>query len=106
VIRDSIVSRVMTLGPGHYWGADVFCVPEFRNRGIARHLQVFADRHMASLGYKDMFAGISATNIASLRASRAAGREAVSYVSYVKVLFWERLRVSKDVPAHLWSALR
>jgi GNAT superfamily N-acetyltransferase len=102
VIRDNVVSRVIKLGPGQFWGADIFCVPEYRNRGIGRHLHLFADRYMASLGYNDFFSSISATNTSSLRASRAAGREAVCYVSYVKVLFWERLRVSTDVPDHLW----
>jgi GNAT superfamily N-acetyltransferase len=105
VIRDNVVSRVMTLGPGQFWGADIFCLPEYRNRGIARHLTVFIDRYMASLGYKDQFASTRTTNRASLRASRAAGRDAVCYVSYLRILFWERLRVSKDVPEHLWNAL-
>lgn len=106
VIRHEIVSRVLKLGPGQFWGADVFCVPEYRNRGIGRHLNVFADRSMASLGYREMFGSISETNIASLRASRFAGRDAVSYVSYVKVLGWERLRVSRHVPEHLWNGLK
>jgi GNAT superfamily N-acetyltransferase len=106
VIRDRLMSRVWKLEPGQFWGADLFCLPEYRNRGIGRHLNMFGDRHMASLGYKDQFGGINATNKASLRASRAAGRDAVGYVSYVKVLFWERLRVSRKVPEHLWNGLK
>ena len=104
VIRDNVVARVMKLGPGKFWGADLFCLPEYRNRGVGRHLNIFGDRYMATLGYTDHFGSITATNVASLRASRAAGSEAVCCVSYVKVLFWERLRVSKDVPEHLWNA--
>jgi RimJ/RimL family protein N-acetyltransferase len=102
-MRDNVVSRVVKLGPGQYWGADLFCLPEYRNRGIGRHLKIFGDRHMASLGYKEFYSTVSPSNTASLRASRAAGREAVYYVSYVKVLFWERLRVSRDVPQHFWD---
>ena len=103
VIRDNVVSRVIKLEPDQYWGADVFCLPEYRNRGIGRHLQVFGDRYMASLGYKDRFGAVNARNTASLRTSRAAGRHALYYVSYVRILFWERLRVSKSVPARLWD---
>jgi GNAT superfamily N-acetyltransferase len=106
VIRDSVVSRVVKLEPGQFWGADVFCLPEYRSGGIGRHLKVFTDRYMASLGYKEHFGSIDVTNIASLRASRAAGREAAYYISYLKVLFWERLRVSKDVPDHVWKTLK
>jgi GNAT superfamily N-acetyltransferase len=103
VIRDSVVSRVIKLGPGQFWGADVFCLPEYRNRGIGRHLQVFGDRHMASLGYNERFGSVDARNTASLRTSRAAGRQALYFISYVRILFWERLRVSKNVPSHLWE---
>ena len=103
VIRDSVVSRVITLGPGQYWGADVFCLPEYRNRGIGRHLQVFGNRVMASLGYKERFGSINASNTASLRTSRAAGRRSLYYVSFMKILWWERLHVSTDVPGRLWE---
>ena len=103
VIRDSVVSRVITLGPEQFWGADVFCLPEYRNRGIGRHLQMFGDRYLASLGYKDRFGHIDAANTASLRTSRAAGRQALYYVSFLRILFWERLRVSTSVPSHLWE---
>ena len=100
VIRDSVISRVITLGPDQFWGADIFCLPEYRNRGIGRHLQVFGDRYLASLGYRDRFGSIAVTNTASLRTSRAAGRQALYDVSFLRILFWERLRVSKRVPGH------
>ena len=105
VIRDRVVSRVITLGPHQFWGADVFCLPEYRNRGIGRHLQVFGDRYLASLGYKDRFGTVNVRNIASVRAARAAGRQPVYYVSRVKILWWERVHVSRTVPRRFWEAV-
>lgn len=106
VIRDNLLSRVIKLEPGQFWGADSFCLPEYRNRGIVRHLKIFGDRHLASLGYKEFVSSIEATNQASLSASRAAGRQVLYYVSFLRILFWERLHVSKDIPASLWQGLK
>jgi GNAT superfamily N-acetyltransferase len=105
VIRDRVISRVLRLAPDQFWAADIFCLPEYRNRGIGRHLQVFGDRYGASLGYKERFGSVPVTNTASLRASRAAGRQPVCYLSFRRILFWERLRVSKNVPRRYWDAL-
>jgi GNAT superfamily N-acetyltransferase len=104
VIRDGILSRVIGLGPDQVWAADVYCLPEYRSRGIGRHLVVFVDRYLASLGYRDRFGSVDVTNTASLRMSRAAGRRAVYDVSFVRVLGWERLHVSKHVPRRFWEA--
>jgi GNAT superfamily N-acetyltransferase len=106
VIRHPVVSRVITLGPRQVWGADTFCVPEYRNRGIARQLLAFAERYLANLGYKERFGTIVVTNTPSLRMHHAAGADFVSYVSYVRVLFWHRLRVSKRIPAHLLDSTK
>lgn len=104
VIRDSILSRVIDLGPDQVWAADVYCLPEYRSRGIGRHLVVFVDRYLASLGYTDRFGSVDVTNTASLRMSRAAGRRVVYDVSFVRILGWERLHVSKHVPGRFWEA--
>jgi GNAT superfamily N-acetyltransferase len=106
VIRDSVISRVIQLEPGQIWGADVFCLPEYRNQGIGRYLQLFGDRFLASLGYRERFGSIVVTNTPSLRASRGAGRQPLYYVSFLRILFWERLRVSKSMPRHYWDALK
>lgn len=93
-----VVSRVVTLGPGQVWGGEVFCVPDARGQGIARHLSTFGDRHMASLGYTEIFGVVDAGNIPSLRMHRHKGVQFVCYVTYVRLLFFERLRVSPDIP--------
>ena len=103
VIRNAAVARVITLEPGQFWGADIFCLPEYRNQNIGRHLKIFGDRYMASLGYKEFLSSIEVSNVPSIRSARAAGRRAVYYVSYVKILFWERLRASRDVPSRFWD---
>jgi GNAT superfamily N-acetyltransferase len=105
VIRDPVISRVVHLEPGQVWGADTFCLPDYRNRGVSRHLQKFAERHLAKLGYKERLGNILITNTPSLRMSRASGSAFVSYVSYVRVLFWERLRISEDLPRRLLDDL-
>jgi hypothetical protein len=106
VLRDSIIARVIQLQPGQVWGADVFCLPEYRSRGIARSLQLFGDRFLGSLGYRERLGTIRVTNTPSLRMSRGGGKRPLFHVSYVRILFWERLRVSKDIPARYWAELK
>jgi GNAT superfamily N-acetyltransferase len=104
-VRDQLVSRVVQLEQGQVWGADQFCVPEYRNRGISRLLSVFANRHLAALGYTDVASSVLVTNTASLRMTLHKNRP-FCYVSYSRLLFWERLRVSKDIPAEFWDRLK
>lgn len=106
VLRDEVIARVLRLEPGQVWGADVFCLPEYRSRGIARQLQRFGDRFMASLGYTERLGTILVSNTPSLRMSRGGGRLPLYYVTYLRVLFWERLRVSKDIPRRYWDDLK
>jgi hypothetical protein len=103
VIRDSVVSKAITLRPHQFWGADVFCLPEYRNKGIGRHLQVFGDRVVAASGYTEMLGSIEVRNVPSLRAAYAAGRAALCYVSFVRILFCTRLRVFDRVPERFWG---
>lgn len=105
VVRDGLISRVVQLRQGQLWAADVFCLPEYRNQGIARHLALFGDRFLASLGYEDRFGHVAVSNTPSLRLSRHKGNQPVYYVSYFRVLFWERLFVSKDIPRRFWAGL-
>ena len=101
VVRDDLVSRVVQLEPRQVWGADQFCLPGYRNRGISRLLAVFANRFLAPLGYTEVLSSVEATNPASIRMTLHKGNKALSYVSYSRILWWERLQVSNDVPEHL-----
>jgi GNAT superfamily N-acetyltransferase len=101
MVRDPLIARVLQLGPGQVWGADVFCLPEYRNQGIGRHLMNFSDRFVASLGFKEVLSTIVIGNTPSLRATLGSGNQLLYYVSYVRVSFYERLRVSKDIPRYL-----
>jgi hypothetical protein len=98
LVRDPLMSRVIRLGPSQVWMADVFCLPEYRSRGIARHLQLFGDRVLASQGYTERFASIAVKNTASLRMARGSGSQRLYYVSYVRFLFYEHLRVLRETP--------
>lgn len=98
VIRHELVSRVVQLGDGQVWSADIFCLPEYRNQSIARYLGLFAERVLASYGYTEMFGVISVTNTPSLRSVLRKGGRPVYYLSYFRFLFYERLGVSRDVP--------
>jgi len=96
-----VMSRVLTLGPGQIWMADLFCRPEYRNQGVARLLAVFADRVLAACEYKEHFASVPIANTASLRLSLRKGSEPCYHVSYFRLLFYERLRVSRTMPPGL-----
>src|SRR5262245_26180978 len=98
LVRDRVMSRVIRLQPSQVWMADVFCLPEYRSRGVARHLQLFGDRVLASQGYTERFASIAVNNTASLRMARGSGSQRLYYVSYVRFLFYEHLGVSREIP--------
>jgi GNAT superfamily N-acetyltransferase len=100
----SLMSRVLRLEPGRQvWSADAFCLPEYRNQGLNRHFGLFTMRFLASQGYTEEFGVIVATNIPSLRSVLHRGSQFAYFVSYSRLLFYERLRVSSDVPTELTS---
>jgi GNAT superfamily N-acetyltransferase len=101
VVRDAVLSRVVHLAPEQVWGADQFCLPGYRNRGISRLLAIFANRFLAPLGYTEVLSSVDAANAASIRMTLHKGCRALCYVSHARFLRWERLHVSKDVPEHL-----
>lgn len=104
-IRDPLVARVVELRPGQVWVADLFCLPEYRSQGVSTHLILFTDRALAVQGYTDVLAAVDARNISSLRASRSTRFEFPLYVSYVRLLRYERLRVSDRLPRRLQARL-
>ena len=97
----SLMSRVLQLEPRQVWSADAFCLPEYRNQGLNRHFGIFTMRFLASQGYTEEFGVIVATNIPSRRSVLHRGSQFVYFVSYSRLLFYERLRVSKEVPTEL-----
>jgi GNAT superfamily N-acetyltransferase len=95
-----LMARVVRLEPGQIWADDVFCLPEYRNRGIGLRLGLYAEGMLATLGYREVTGAILATNAASLRMTLHKSTP-VLYVSYFRFLFYERLRVSTEPPAEL-----
>jgi hypothetical protein len=93
-----LMSRVLRLTRGQLWAADVFCLPQYRNRGIARGLGLFAQRVLAAEGFTEFFGGITVANTASLRMT-LHDSEFVCHVRYVRCVFRERLRLSRELPA-------
>ena len=89
---------MVRLEPDQVWAADTFCLPEYRGRRIAALLGVFAKRHLASLGYRENLSAIAVDNASSLRMQSRSDSERILYVSYLRILFYERLRVSKHIP--------
>ena len=106
VVRDWIASRVVQLRDGQLWSADAFCLPEYRSQGISRQLGMFGQRFLAAQGYKESFGSIAVENTPALRMARRAGVTFAYHISYVRILFWERIRVSEDVPKKLWDGLK
>ena len=105
-IRDPLVARVVRLGAGQIWVADVFCLPEYRNQAVVRHLILFADRELASEHYSEALAAVDADNIPSLRTSLRSGSEAACYVSSLRMLSYERMRLHTELPERLQARLR
>jgi GNAT superfamily N-acetyltransferase len=101
-----LMPRVLQLGPGQIWTADAFLLPEYRNQGLNYHFGRFTMRFLASVGYTEQIGTIAATNIPALRSSRRRGARPVYYVSHTRVLFYDRLRVSKELPKRLEAALK
>jgi GNAT superfamily N-acetyltransferase len=97
----SLMSPVLRLEPSQVWSADAFCLPEYRNQGLNRHFGLFTMRFLASQGYTEEFGVIVATNIPSLRSVLHRGSQFVHFVSYSRILFYERLHVANDVPTEL-----
>lgn len=95
-VRDGLMSRVVRLKPGQVWACHVFCLPDYRNQGIGRHLQLFGDRYLAAIGYTGRFGSIVSTNAPSIRIARYSGSRPCYDVSHTRVLCFERLRVSEE----------
>jgi GNAT superfamily N-acetyltransferase len=93
---NGLMSRVVKLTKRQIWGSDIFCLPEYRNRGIGRHLALFAERFLASQGYTELYANVDGPNVPSLRMSLHKGSRIVCYVSYRRRLFHERLIISNE----------
>lgn len=98
--RHALIARVVQLGEGQLWADDLFCLPQYRNRGIARRLGLFAQRVLAAEGFGEFLGSIRATNAASLRMT-LHDSAFVCEAWYVRCLFYERLRISRDLPRHL-----
>jgi GNAT superfamily N-acetyltransferase len=94
----SITAKVLKFGPGQTWDEDIFCVRDFRGKGIARHLSLFSDRYLGRLGYTETFASIGTENIPSLHMQVHKGSQFAYHVSYRRLLFYTRLRVSRQIP--------
>jgi GNAT superfamily N-acetyltransferase len=100
-----LMPRVLALRPGQIWTADAYFSPEYRNRGINYHFGRFTMRCLASIGYTEQIGTIALSNIAALRSSTRRGARPICYVSYTRVLFYERLRVSTHPPRQFAAAL-
>ena len=98
VPRHELLSRVVRLAPGEFWSSDSFCLPEYRNRGLNRHFGLYMARSMSTRGYRTHLSGVAVTNIPSLRSSRKKGSRVMYHVAYSRVLWHERIRVSKELP--------
>ena len=105
-IRDPLAARVLDLRAGQIWGADIFCLPEYRSQGVGTCLVLFADRQLASEHYMEVLATVEADNISSLRLSARKGSQLTCYVSYFRLLLFERLRIYKELPIRLRARLK
>jgi hypothetical protein len=99
------MARLLELKPTQVWAADVWLLPEYRQRGINHPFAFYAMRSLASLGYTQYLASVTLPNLPSLRSTGRRGAKRLYYVSYTRLLFYERLRVSAELPSRLRAAL-
>jgi hypothetical protein len=100
-----LMARLLELKPTQVWAADVWLLPEYRQRGINHPFAFYAMRSLASLGYTQYLASVTLPNLPSLRSTGRRGVKRLYYVSYTRLLFYERLRVSAELPSRLRAAL-
>jgi len=96
----SLITRVLAPKRGQLWAGDVFCIPEYRSRGIVRRLGLFAQAHLALQGYTEFVSAISGQNIPSLR-MHLHDSTFICQITYRRLLFREDLRISHEPPRHL-----
>ena len=91
------LSRVVRLAPDEVWVVDVFCVPEYRGRGIGVWLSLSMDRRLAAAGYRGMYSANLLDNHAAIRTSLKQGDQFRGVVTYRRLLFRQTLIVSTDI---------
>lgn len=100
-----LMARLLELKPTQLWSADVWLLPEYRQRGVNQPFARFAMRFLASLGYTEQLASVTLPNLPSLRSAARRGAKHLYYVSYTRLLFYERLRISTELPPRLRAAI-
>jgi GNAT superfamily N-acetyltransferase len=101
-----VVRKVITLSPDQVWEKELFCLPEYRGRGIARHLSLYGDRCLAAQGYTELLGIISVDNTSSLRMHVRKGVDFACYASYRRLLTYERLQISPELPKELEAHMK
>jgi len=95
---------VVRLGPDGLWSVDLYCVPEYRGRGIGVWLPLTMDRYLAAAGYRGMYSATRLDNHAAIRATLKQGDEFRGVVTYRRLLFRRTLIVSTDITEALAAA--
>jgi GNAT superfamily N-acetyltransferase len=98
------LSSVVRLGPDEVWVVDLYCVPEYRGRGIGVWLPLNMDRQLAAAGYRGGYAATLLSNRASLRAVLKQGDEFRAVVTYRRRVFRKTLSLSTDIGEVLAAA--
>jgi GNAT superfamily N-acetyltransferase len=98
------LSRVVKLKPDEVWVVDLYCVPEYRGRGIGVWLALAMDRALAAAGYHGMYAATLLGNPAALRTVFKQGDEFRSVVTYRRLLIRRTLTISTDINEALAAA--
>ncbi len=95
--RQAPFAKLIRLKADQTRTVDLFCLPEYRGRGIGRWLGPFAERRIATMGYRENISTVGLNNVSSLRSTIYQGDRAVRVVSYFRVLFNSKQRISYDV---------
>ncbi len=88
---------VVKVDAGQIWVNHLFCVPEYRGRGLGTELALAMDRRLATLGFRECLSANRLDNIAAIRTTLAQGDEPLYVFSYFRLFWLVRRRVSTDL---------
>lgn len=99
------LERELELGERDIFVYETFSHPDYRNRGVGRRMALASDQLLADEGFRRQMTLIRVDNVPSLHMSFRKGTRPILHVSYVRVLFYSRFGVSRELPTEVRRVL-
>jgi GNAT superfamily N-acetyltransferase len=95
------LEQALRLGERDIFIYETFTHPEYRNRGIGRRMSLASDDFLADDGFRREMSVMRVDNVPSLHMTFGKGTRPILHVSYVRLLFFRRCDVSRELPAEV-----